>query len=85
MLARLRAKKSRVSHFARCSTCLPLDAHLDGFAEPHPVGHQDALAGLLKRQQGRIELVGQVVDSPAVADPQIIARRWRLTKQAFEV
>ena len=38
------------------------DARLDGLAEAHRIGDQDALPGLLQRLDGRIELVGH--DSP---------------------
>src|ERR1022692_4651409 len=49
------------------------DAHLDGLAQANGVGHQDALAGLLKRQKRWVELVRQVVDCPAMADAQVPA------------
>ena len=54
------------------------DAHLDGFAEANGVGHQNTLARLFEGQQRRIELVGQVVDGGAVADPQVVAGGRRL-------
>ena len=52
------------------------DAHLDGLAKANGVGHQNTLPRLFERQQRGIELVRQVVDGRAVADPQVIAG-WR--------
>ena len=74
-------------HFRDRAVPAPLKpvSGLDGLAPANGVSHQDALAGLLKRQKRRVELVRQVVDGGAVADPRIIADGRRSAKQAFQV
>ena len=69
----------------RLISSLEQDAHFDGFAQADGVGHQNPLARLFERQQSGIELVRQVIDCRAVADPQIIPGWRRLPKQAFEI
>ncbi len=55
------------------------------FAETDRIGEQDAVTDLPEGLQGGVELKRHDVDCGAVADPQVVVGRRRLTEQTLQV
>ena len=61
------------------------DARLQGLAQPHRVGDQDALPRLSQRLPGRLELIGRRIHRRPVGDVDALVVRDRLPELALQV